>query len=329
MLAVHHVRLAYNSVYLVESAGERILIDTGPDYRGAREVLATATAERPPSLAVATHGHIDHAGLGHWWQERGTPVALHEEDLHYSTGHQLDDEDLMALESFVRESGAPPEVETAALAGLAARRAWARQAVESRDYRPAGRDAHWPTGLRYEPFEPARVLVGDEVELAPGMVALACPGHTPGNLVVVAREEGWLFSGDQLLPEITPTPAIQRSQSAPGAPWRFRSLPRFLDSLRRIRQLDTRRCYPGHGEPFEDVAGVIDANLSQAEQRTARVHEALSAHSGVSLYALAESLYPRALRKRFWQIIASVQGHLDVLEEAGLAVAEGGRWASR
>lgn len=329
MPAVQHIRLAYNSVYLVESGDERILIDTGPDYRGARESIAAAIAERPPSLVVATHGHLDHAGLGHWWQARGTPVALHHEDMHYATGHQLDDEELLALESFVRESGAPPDVEAEALGGLAARRAWARQAVESREYRPAGRDARWPTGLRYEPFEPARVLVGDEVELAPGVVALACPGHTPGNLVVVAREEGWLFSGDQLLPEITPTPAIQRFQSAPGVPWRFRSLPRFLDSLRLIRGLDVRRCYPGHGEPFEDVAGVIDANLSQAEQRTARVHETLAGHSGISLYALCEALYPRALRKRFWQIIATVQGHLDVLEEAGLAIAEAGRWAPR
>lgn len=329
MTAVQHIRLAYNSVYLIDSGGERILIDTGPDYRGARDALAVATAGTPPSLVVATHGHLDHAGLGHWWQGRGTPVALHQEDLHYATGRQLDDDELLALESFVRESGAPPEVEAEALAGLAARRAWARQAAKSRDYRPAGRDARWPTGLRYEPFEPARVLAGDEVELAPGVVALACPGHTPGNLVVVVPSEGWLFSGDQLLPEITPTPAIQRYQSAPGGPWRFRSLPRFLDSLRRIRELGAQRCYPGHGEPFEDVADVIDANLAQAEQRTERVREALAGHGGATVYGLAVALYPRALRKRFWQIIATVQGHLDVLEEEGRAVVDAGRWAPR
>lgn len=326
---MRHIRLAYNSAYLVESGGERVLIDTGPDYRGAREVMAAAVAGSTPSLVVATHGHLDHAGLGHWWQEQGTPVALHDEDLHYSTGHQLDDDELWALEGFVRESGAPRDVEAEALAGLAARRAWARQAVETRDYRPAGRDARWPTGLRYEPFEPRCVLVDATTEVAPGVRAMVAPGHTPGNLVVFAEAEGWLFSGDQLLPEITPTPAIQRFQSAPGAPWRFRSLPRFLDSLRQIRGLEATRCYPGHGEPFEDVAAVIDANLSQAELRTARVLEALRENSGATLYALAEALYPRALRKRFWQIIATVQGHLDVLEEDGLATTAEGRWAAR
>lgn len=329
MTSVRHIRLAYNSAYLVEAGGERVLIDTGPDYRGAKDVLATAVAGSPPALVVATHGHLDHAGLGHWWQEQGIPVALHEEDLHYSTGHQLDDDELRALEGFVRGSGAPGDVEVEALAGLAARRAWARQAVETRDYRPAGRDAHWPTGLRYEPFEPRRVLVEDVTEVAPGVRAMAAPGHTPGNLVVFLEAEGWLFSGDQLLPEIAPTPAIQRFQSVPGAPWRFRSLPRFLDSLRRIRGLDATRCYPGHGDPFEDVAATIDANLTQAEQRTARVLEALRENSGATLYALAEGLYPRALRKRFWQIIATVQGHLDVLEEEGLATTAEGRWGAR
>jgi glyoxylase-like metal-dependent hydrolase (beta-lactamase superfamily II) len=138
-----------------------------------------------------------------------------------------------------------------------------------------------------------------------------------------------LFSSDQLLPEFTPTPAIQRYQSATGGPWRFRSFPRFVDSLRRIRDLNASRCYPGHGEPFEDVAAVIDANLAQAEQRTERVREELVSHSGATLYQLAEALYPRALRKRFWQIIATVQGHLDVLEEEGLAVVDAGRWAPR
>jgi glyoxylase-like metal-dependent hydrolase (beta-lactamase superfamily II) len=327
--SVRHIRLAYNSAYLVEAGGERVLIDTGPDYRGAKEVLATAVAGSAPGLVVATHGHLDHAGLGHWWQGQGIAVALHQEDLHYSTGHQLDDDELRALEGFVRESGAPRDVEAEALAGLAARRAWAREAVETRDYRPAGRDARWPTGLRYEPFVPRCVLAEDVTEVAPGVRAMVAPGHTPGNLVVFAEAEGWLFSGDQLLPEITPTPAIQRFQSAPGAPWRFRSLPRFLDSLRTIRRLEATRCYPGHGEPFEDVAATIDANLAQAEQRTARVLEALRENRGATLYGLSEVLYPRALRKRFWQIISTVQGHLDVLEEDGLAATTEGRWTAR
>jgi glyoxylase-like metal-dependent hydrolase (beta-lactamase superfamily II) len=132
-----------------------------------------------------------------------------------------------------------------------------------------------------------------------------------------------LFSGDTLLPEITPTPAIQFHEGS-----RFPSLPRFLDSLATLTQFEHpfARCFPGHGEPFGDVGPAIEANLAQARERTARVEEALREGGQSTVYGIAERLYPRALRRRFWQIIATVQGHLDVLAEAGRAEMDGGRW---
>jgi len=214
-----------------------------------------------------------------------------------------------------------------AVATLAARRAWTEMAREPGGAYPAsGRDRRWPSGLRYEPFTAARPLAEPLTEVTPGVFAVASPGHTPGNLVVWVPSEGWLFSGDQLLPEITPIPAIQGYRAHPGAPWRFRSLPRFLGSLARIRESGATRCFPGHGEPFDNVNAVIDANLLQAEQRTERVREALIERGGGTVWDLAEAIYPRAVRRRFWQIISTIQGHLDVLEEQGRAVTEAGRW---
>ena len=329
VISVRHIRLTDNSVYLLDAGGERMLIDTGPDYRGSREELAAAIDGPLPSLVIATHGHLDHAGLGRWWQSRGIAVAIHEEDRHYAAGHQLDDAEMAALEGYIRECGAPPAIQSEALNALAARRAWARAAAESGGYRPAGRDGRWPSALRYESFVPHRLLAGERTEVAPGVFALACPGHTPGNMVVSVPSEGWLFSGDQLLPEITPIPAIQRYPAHSGADWRFPSLPRFLDSLRKVRALDAGRCFPGHGEPFEDVTAIIDANLLQAAQRTSRVEEALRASGAASPWALAEAIYPRAVRRRFWQIISTIQRHLDVLEEQGSATSSGRRWPVR
>jgi glyoxylase-like metal-dependent hydrolase (beta-lactamase superfamily II) len=159
---------------------------------------------------------------------------------------------------------------------------------------------------------------------------LMCPGHTPGNLVLVDEAEGWLFSGDQLLPEITPTPAVQHlppGQAGRGT-WRFHSLPAFTRSLRELRTRDFVRCFPGHGEPFDNVQEVIDANLTQIEERTEKVAAALRNRGSCSLYALAEDLYPRALRRRFWQIIATVQGHLDLLEDGGRATVVDGDYGA-
>jgi glyoxylase-like metal-dependent hydrolase (beta-lactamase superfamily II) len=143
--------------------------------------------------------------------------------------------------------------------------------------------------------------------------------------VVVAEEEGHLFSGDQLLPDITPTPGIQFVRE--GAGWvRFPSLPRFVASLRRLRGLDLARCYPGHGEPFDDVRAVIDQNLAQVEQRTERVLGVLREAGEARVHGLAERLYPRALQRRWWQIVATVQGHIDLLAEQGEARCEEETW---
>jgi glyoxylase-like metal-dependent hydrolase (beta-lactamase superfamily II) len=319
------IPLGDNTVYLVETGGARVLIDTGPDFRGAAESLERALAGRLPDVVVATHGHVDHAGLGAWWQERGVPVALHRADWPLATGAAPSDSEFDALKQFALESGAPPEVAAEAIEAIEQRRRWAGASRAAGDYRPVGRDRRWPSGLRYLPFAP-RLDVTDVG--VPGLELVHLPGHTPGNVVAWVPAEGWLFSGDQLLPGITPTPALQGHHLPGSQDWRFRSLPHFLTSLRRLRALAPARCFPGHGEPFGEIVTVIDVNLAQAEQRVERTLAILREGGPATLYAVAEGLYPRAVRRRFWQIVATAQGLLDELEARGEAVFEDGRWAA-
>lgn len=321
MVSCERVRLAYNNLYIVEDAGRVVVIDTGPDYRGARETILDALHGRTPEVVVATHGHLDHAGLGNWWQERGVPVLLGVEDLPQALGQNDHDIDLM--EGYIEHIGAPRHLEKEIIAGLEQRRRWSSEMRRPGKW-PEARDGRWPTALRYEPFQPGRTA-GGPVQLPCGLSAVPAPGHTPGNLVVLHEGEGWLFSGDTLLPEITPTPAIQFHQGR-----RFPSLPRFLASLEALdtRQPPPAHCFPGHGEPFDNVPEVIEENLRQAHQRSERLYESLREEGPATVYAIAERLYPRALRRRFWQIIATIQGHLDTLEEAGRARYDGGRWSA-
>jgi glyoxylase-like metal-dependent hydrolase (beta-lactamase superfamily II) len=326
MPTVRHIRMAFNNVYVVEDAGDRLLVDTGPDYRGARQVLEQAMPDWPPGMVVATHGHLDHAGLAAWWKSRGVPVALGEADAHFTLRPQLNgDPELTVLASLVEDSGAPAEVRSELLAGLRTRRQRAAPAASERDYPPPTRNGRWPTGLRYESFNPS-VTIETGRELPANCRAIPSPGHTPGNLVVIHPGEGWLFSGDQLLPEITPTPAIQRAAGPAGELTRFRSLPRFVESLRRLQALRFTRCWPGHGEPFDNVGETIAANLQQVEERSERVLEAVRSMGAARLFGVSEALYPRALRRRFWQIASTVQGHLDLLEEEGRVQATDGSY---
>lgn len=321
MATVERISLAYNNVYLVSEGDELVVIDTGPDYRGAREAILTTLAGRVPMLVIATHGHLDHAGLGEWWQKRGVPVVLGAGDVGQALGHT--DSDIDDLDTYVSAVGAPGDVLTDIRRGLAERRAWSHDMRTRADWREVD-DGRWPTALRYPPFQPARVVSANEA-MPCGLRLLLSPGHTPGNLVVVHDSEGWLFSGDQLLPEITPTPAIQFTGGV-----RFPSLPRFLDSLESLAQGHPAlaRCFPGHGEPFEDVLDTVNANVLQAQQRSERLLEGLRAASPATVYEIAERTYPRAVKRRFWQIIATIQGHLDVLAESGDATLESGRWSA-
>lgn len=321
--------MSYNNVYLLDYGKTRVLVDTGPDYLGAAEVILQALEGASPDLVVATHGHLDHAGLGAWWQSRGVPVALGEADRHLTREPQLaDPAELAAFEAYAHDLGAPTDLVLEVLEGLRRRRDWASDAARDQPHRPGG-DGRWPSQLRYRHFEPERSLFDGDGIPGTTLEVIHCPGHTPGNLVLFDTAEGWLFSGDQLLPEITPTPAIQASPlPAPGHPWRFHSLPNFLDSMLRIRDLDAATCWPGHGEPFANVGEVITENIAQIEKRTERVLMALKRHGSVSAYVLAADLYPRALARRFWQIIATVQGHLDLLEEREMVTGDRGIYTS-
>ncbi|GIW12608.1 MAG: putative metallo-hydrolase YqjP [Tepidiforma sp.] len=323
MTAAHPIVLGDNTVYLVETDGSRVLVDTGPDFRGSAELLLDALGGKMPEVVIATHGHLDHAGLGRWWQERGVPVGLQRADWPLARGEAPDDEEFAALERFAMASGAPSDVAAEAVAAIRARRAWNASARAGTGYPPPGRDRRWPSGLRYLPFTPSAELADVQV---PGIELLHLPGHTPGNAVAWLPSEGWLFAGDQLLPGITPTPALQGHHGTEAPDWRFRSFPKFLAALQALRRLQPARCFPGHGEPFGDVGAVIDANLSQAEQRLERALGTLKLRGPLTLYALAHELYPRAVRRRFWQIAATVQGLLDVLEARGLVFEDGGRW---
>jgi glyoxylase-like metal-dependent hydrolase (beta-lactamase superfamily II) len=310
---VRRIEMGYNNVYLLESGDAPLQIDTGPDYRGARESLGAESGSRP-SLVVATHAHQDHAGLGGWWQSSGVPVAIGERDVHSARaggqrfGGQHEWEGFLDI---LRASGAPADIQVEMRAALGRSRSRGDNPLPPNEYAPPT-DGHWPTALRYDGFEPARLLADGDA-LDDHARVLLCPGHTPGNLVVVVESEGWLFSGDQLLPDITPTPAIQWEY---GNSQRFKSLLEFRASMERLARLQFTRCFPGHGQPFDNAAETIAVNLAQIEQRNEKVLAAVRERPS-TLYGLCEALYPRVLKRRFWQIVATVLGHLDILEVQG------------
>ena len=312
---------------IVDGGGVRILIDTGPDYLEAWDAIQAELAGRAPDLVISTHGHLDHAGLGRRWQASGVPVMMHESDTSLVTTPQLQaPADFAAISKYAESSGAPAAVMKGALKELEERRRWALAAATDDSYSPAGRNGRWPTGLRFQTFEP-RFTTTDETDLlaVAGLKAHHTPGHTPGNIVVECLSEGWLFSGDQLLPDMTPTPAVQFTGLGAGRD-RFHSLPAFVESMEQIDAAALGECFPGHGEPFRDVHASIRGTLDTIQERTRRAVQALRDLGAATVFELCEAIYPRAARRRFWQVVATIQGNLDIAEATGTITLEGGRY---
>lgn len=319
------IALGDNTAYLVRRGGARLLVDAGPDYAGAWETLRDALGGEAPDAVVATHGHHDHAGLGARWRAANIPVWLGAADAPLTERPLLQsDAEVAALLAWAGGTGAPPATLAYVRERIAARREAARLAAEAPDH-PAG-DGRWPTGLRYPPFR-ASALVDGDAEVA-GVELLAAPGHTPGNLVLAVREEGWLFSGDQLLPRVDPLPAIQFTAEG-GRLARFPTLPRYAASLERLADGGFTRCFPGHGQPFDGATEAIAEALGRIERRCARVRESLRRDGPATVHALCERLYPRAASRRWWQTASTVQGQLDLLESRGDATARAGLWEAR
>jgi glyoxylase-like metal-dependent hydrolase (beta-lactamase superfamily II) len=152
------------------------------------------------------------------------------------------------------------------------------------------------------------------------ITAVTTPGHTNGHMIYLLPSEGVLFSGDHILPHITPSIGFEPAR--PAYPLRD-----YLSSLEKVLRLPDLKLLPAHG----DVT----------ESSHVRVHELLEHHRirlDETLNALGEQPRPAAVvattlawtrRKRrldelneFNQglAVAETSAHLDVLVLQGRAV---------
>jgi|tagenome__1003787_1003787.scaffolds.fasta_scaffold20739111_1 glyoxylase-like metal-dependent hydrolase (beta-lactamase superfamily II) len=94
--------------------------------------------------------------------------------------------------------------------------------------------------------------------------AIATPGHAPDHVALLAGRA--LFTGDTVL-------GTGSVFIAPGEG----SLARYLESLRRLRELDVEAILPGHGPVVWEPRAKLDEYIEHRLERERRVVEALDA----------------------------------------------------
>ena len=300
-----------NSIYLLNRKGQRLLVDTGPNYNGAWEHAQSEIKGEIPDQIFITHGHHDHASMGSLWKDFGIPILIGEKDQELVKKPILSTlEEISAITNWLSESGVPAHLIADQQNLLKRRKQLADKASLGLQHQtPQGR---WPTSLAFIPFTPDSTIkdqtTWDIASLIP------CPGHTVGNFVVAVPEEGWLFSGDQLLPNFDPTPSVQFVKNKNGDFTRFHSLPAYVESLKKLLPYKFKYCFPGHDLPFQNPNERIQESLIRIERRVDKIAEAIKNGIQPNPYDLAQYLYPRYMKKTLWNLIATTQGSLDLLK---------------
>lgn len=147
--------------------------------------------------------------------------------------------------------------------------------------------------------------------------AVATPGHTQGHLVFADTDAGLLFSGDHVLPGITPSIGFEPVLA---------SLPLrdFLDSLVKVRDLPDLMLLPAHGGVTQGSHARVEELLAHHEERLTLCRQAVQS-GAASPYDVAKLLPWTRHRKRLRDLddlgaglaVLETLAHLELLHAQG------------
>ena len=252
---------------------------------------------------LITHMHFDHIGLaGRVREASGAWVAMHPADAG------------IVASPVHRDAGAAVAAEVDFLVSLGAERDDAAADVGSAE--------------RFAKFAamavPDRLLEHGDLAELPGwsLRAVHTPGHTPGHLCFAEERTGLFFSGDHVLPRITPN--ISTVHDGAADPLRD-----FLGSLSAVSAKEPVEVLPAHEWRFRGLAGRCADIAEHHEQRLAELLAAVRENPHRTPWELAAHLTwsrPWEQYERRMRIFAVTEtdAHLRLLASRGLVTGSGG-----
>lgn len=310
--------LGHTLVYVVETDRGPVLVDTGWDDPDSWDTLAAGLTACGTGVGeihgvVITHHHPDHHGLsGRVREASGAWIAMHAADsaIVRRTRETRAERWFTYMTAKLEAAGAPEE-------HVAPLRTTRRRQLPG-----------------FSPALPDREIVPGELLDLPGrrLRAIWTPGHTPGHVCLHLEEQhpaqlpghGRLFSGDHLLPEITPHIGLYED---PDDATVTDPLGDYLDSLERIGRLSPAEILPAHQHVFTDASARVEELLAHHEERLTDLRS-----------LLAEPLTPWQLAERMewnrpWDqipygsrniAVSEAEAHLRRLVKLGRAEAVAG-----
>jgi glyoxylase-like metal-dependent hydrolase (beta-lactamase superfamily II) len=241
------------NAYLIEGTKENILIDTGWDTPEAfttlnKELRNYGFTFKDISQIVITHIHPDHYGLsGKLKQLTGGKIAISEIEAGMIDSRYINTNELLKqVKKFMQVNGVPKgDVLRFAEASMPARKFVV----------PVMADIKLKEGkkISVDPFE---------------FKVMSTPGHSPGHICLYEPNRKLLFTGDHILPQITSHIGLHpQSGSNP--------LSGYLDSLKKMIDMQVNFAFPGHGPAYSGIRQIIESLVRHHEERNRIVLKAL------------------------------------------------------
>ena len=292
------------NVYVLEQDDGLVLVDGGWAVPEARKALEEALAGLGHDLAEITHILVTHIHRDHYTQavELRRLVGAR---VYLGAGERRGLELLGELRTG-RPLGSLEILRRAGAGDLADRIA----AMDHGGFDPTV----WEVPDRWLDAEELR-FGGRALRVIP------TPGHTQGHVVFHDQAHGLMFSGDHVLPHITPS--IGFELGAPALP-----LGDYLASLRLMTTLADARLLPAHGPVGDSLHRRAAELLGHHDDRLAETLTVLGART-LDAHTVAQWLGWTRRRLGFDELTAfnrmlavnETAAHLDVLVARGRAVA--------
>lgn len=138
---------------------------------------------------------------------------------------------------------------------------------------------------------------------------IAVQGHARGSMCFSIEEEDTIFTGDFMLPEITPNPMLMLPEEGDNPP---SSLHLYLDSLEEFIDRDETG-YGGHEGGIEDVGERAEDIMEHHRGRKEAMLDAMDGET--TAFHLMQEFFGDLPENQYFLGMAEVISHLRLLEE--------------
>lgn len=290
-----------NCFLLKQDDAPLTLIDTGVKSDKSGAALVAGLAELGVTIenlerVILTHHHIDHCGMLREIMDRsGAESWAHPEviaESHLNDGPQEEANRKTFYLDIMREFGADEKT-----------------CEESMQLWNSFRDLLDPFTINH--------TIEDGGQVGP-FNAYYVPGHSATDTLLVNTVDGYTIAGDHILETFNPNPLLRRPR--PGEP-RVKALVEYRASLLRSQSLELGRCFPGHGDAFDDPDRVIKGILDIHDERSAKILEIITP-DGMTPFELIKVFFPTIPVKHLYLGLSVAVGQLELLEVEGKLRAE-------